>query len=182
MNFKLDRRFLRRRGILQEIQGSVGFWCGKTWQFEPETARKFFSDSKIGNLHAKFPFFSPRMDRSLHWPRRIWISNWIFGAEKSFPEVWKCGILNLLFQELSNGVGIIQIGRKLPDSDFQPNPVASSPTKWKHRKTPVPLGNHEKWKFQQFSTAEGLPCLEMIPPTIWSEMPKKTQVFPSQIS
>ena len=51
-----DRWFLRRRGILQEIQGSVGFWCGKTWQFEPETARKFFLDSKIWNLQAKFPF------------------------------------------------------------------------------------------------------------------------------
>ena len=148
-----DRWFLRRRGILQEIQGSVGFWCGKTWQFEPETARKFFPDSKIWNLQAKFPFLVPRMDRSLHWLRRIWTSNWIFGAEKSFPEVWKCGILHLLWKELSNGVGIIQIGRKLPDSDFQQNPVAS-PTKWKHRKTPVPLGNHEKWKFQQFSTAD----------------------------
>ena len=47
-------------------------------------------------LTSKISIFFPRMDRSLHWPRRIWISNWIFGAEKSFAEVWKCGILNLL--------------------------------------------------------------------------------------
>jgi hypothetical protein len=57
LNFKLDRWFLRRHRILQEIQGSVGFWCGKTSQFEPETARKFFLDSKIWNRQAKFPFF-----------------------------------------------------------------------------------------------------------------------------
>ena len=44
---------------------------------------------------------------------------WIFGAEKSFPDAWKCGILNLLFQELSNGVWIIQIGQKLADADIQ---------------------------------------------------------------
>ena len=124
----------------------LGFDVVRLGSLNQRQLENFFQTQKFEIYKQNFHFFSPRMDRSLHWPRRIWISNWIFGAEKSFPEVWKCGILNLLWKELSNGVGIIQIGRKLPDSDFQQNPVAS-PTKWKHRKTPVPLGNHAKWKF-----------------------------------
>ena len=42
-----------------------------------------------------------------------------FRYEKVSQSVWKCGILNLLWKELSNGVWIIQIGRKLADADFQ---------------------------------------------------------------
>ena len=43
-------------------------------------------------------------------------------------------------------------------------------------------GSQEKWKFQQFSTQQCHLCLKMILVIILNEMPKKTPVFPSQIS
>ena len=34
--------FLRRHGILLEIQGFVEFLCGNNWHFEAKKARNFF--------------------------------------------------------------------------------------------------------------------------------------------